>query len=160
MGDGRDGDAGRDDGVRDAGVPGHHAHANGEVRAGAGAAVRPSDGRATRLLPVAEDDGAGATAALVGVQPDVRAGQSDGKGARAPTEVRLGRGDTGGGAVGVLLRLHTHACARRCAVPEVRREAHHGLRHTVHGHIHADDTVCGTHRVQAAVYPAIRRRTW
>jgi len=158
MGDGRDGDVGRDDGVRDAGVPGHHAHANGEVRAGAGAAVRPSDGRATRLLPVAEDGGAGATAALVGVQPDVSAGQSDGKG--APTEVRLGRGDTGGGAVGVLLRLHTHACARRCAVPEVRREAHHGLRHTMHGHIHADDTVCGTHRVQAAVYPAIRRRTW
>lgn len=38
MGDGRDGDVGRDDGVRDAGVPGHHAHANGEVRAGAGPA--------------------------------------------------------------------------------------------------------------------------
>lgn len=66
MGDGRDGDAGRNDGVRDASVPGHHAHANGDARAGAGAAQRHADGRTTRLLPVNWDDGAGATS-LIGV---------------------------------------------------------------------------------------------
>jgi len=38
MGDGPDGDAGRDDGVRDASMLGHHTHANGDARAGSGAA--------------------------------------------------------------------------------------------------------------------------
>jgi len=38
MGNGLDGDVGRNDGVRYAGVPGYHAHANGDARAGAGAA--------------------------------------------------------------------------------------------------------------------------
>jgi len=32
MGDGSYGNAGRDDGVRDACMPGHHAHANGQAR--------------------------------------------------------------------------------------------------------------------------------
>lgn len=32
MGDGRDGHVGRDDGVRDAGLYGHNAHANGHAR--------------------------------------------------------------------------------------------------------------------------------
>jgi len=83
MGDGRDGDVGRDDGVRDAGVPGHHAHANGDVRAGAGPAERPSDGRATRLLSVVGDDGSGASALVRCVQPDVSGGHGDGTRARA-----------------------------------------------------------------------------
>jgi len=156
MGDGRDGHAGCDNGIRNAGVPGHHAHANGVARAGAGATQRSTDGRATRLLP-----GAGATALRSGVQPVVSGGRGTGAGARArrTPAVRLGRGDTGRGSVGVLLRLHTHAPARWRTVAEVWRQAHHGLWHTVHGHIHADDAVRGAHRVQAADHPAVHRRT-
>jgi len=36
MGDGRDGDDGRHDGIRDAGLLGHNAHANGQARGGGG----------------------------------------------------------------------------------------------------------------------------
>lgn len=90
MGDGRDGDAGRDDGVRDAGVPGHHTHANGKTRSDARTAHRPGHGFSARLLPgaAAGDDGAGATA-LVGVQPVISGGYGGGTGARArrPPEV-------------------------------------------------------------------------
>jgi len=158
MGDGRDGDAGRDDGVRDAGLSGHHAHANGVASTGAGATQRSADGRATRLL---SDNGDDAGALHFGVQPDISGGRGTGARARSrrTPAVRLGRGDAGTGAVGVLLRLHTHAPARRCAVPEVRRQAHHGPRHTVHGHIHTDDAVRGAHRVHAADHPAVRGRT-
>jgi len=157
MGDGRDGDAGRDDGVRDAGLSGYHAHANGVARTGAGATQRSADGRATRLLSDDGDDGA----LQFGVQQDISGGRGTGARARSRRSpaVRLERGDAGTGAVGVLLRLHTHSPARRCAVPEVRRQAHHGPRHTVHGHIHTDDAVRGAHRVQAADHPAVRGRT-
>jgi len=77
MGDGRDGDVGRDDGVRDAGMPGHHTHANGDARSGAGTAHRPGDGLSARLLPGAE------ATELVGVQPVISGGYGDGTGARA-----------------------------------------------------------------------------
>lgn len=157
MGDGRDGDAGRDDGVRDAGLSGHHAHANGVARTGAGATQRSADGRATRLLSDDGDDGS----LHFGVQPDVSGDRGTGARARSRRSpaLRLERGDAGTGVVGVLLRLHTHAPARWCAVPEVWRQAHHGARHTVHGHIHIDDAVRGAHRVQAADHPAVHGRT-
>lgn len=156
MGDGRDGDAGRDDGVRNARLSGHHAHANGVARTGAGATQRSADGRETRLLPVDGDDGAPHFGHL---QPDISGGTGARARSRRSPAVRLERGDAGTGAICVLLRLHTHAPARRRAVPEVRRQAHHGPRHTVHGHIHADDAVRGAHRVQAADHPAVHGRT-
>jgi len=48
MGDGRDGDDGRHDGVRDAGLLGHNAHANGQARGGSGWRC---ENRSSRLLP-------------------------------------------------------------------------------------------------------------
>lgn len=73
MVDGRYGDAGRVDGVRDAGVPGNHTHANGKTHSGARMAHRPGHGFSARLLPGPEDDGAGATA-LEDVQPVISGG--------------------------------------------------------------------------------------
>lgn len=145
MGDGRDGHVGRDDGVRDAGLSGHNPHADGPARCGG----RPTEGgRAPRLLSDAE----------IEPQQYERGCQPDRDG-RVPGPFRLGREDAGPSAVFVLLRLHNHALARRRPVPEVRRQAHHGLRHTVHGLVHADDAVRGVHGIHATDHLAVRRRT-
>jgi len=71
----------------------------------------------------------------------------------------LGRGDAGEGAGGVLLRVYTHAFARRHSVTEIRRQAHHGSGHTVHGPVHAVDAVRGVLGLHAADRAAVRRRT-
>lgn len=146
MGDGPDGHVGRDDGLRDAGLPGHNAHPNGQARVGG---HRIGDGHQAQLLP-----GPRSSVAQLKVQQD-RARQG---GLQRP--VRLGRGDPGLGAVGVLLRLHNHPLAGRRAVPEIRRQAHHGIRHPVHGHFHPDDAVRGAHGLQAVDRPPIHRGSW
>jgi len=48
MGNGRDGNDGRHNGVRDAGLLGNNAHANGQARGGGG---RSYEDRSSRLLP-------------------------------------------------------------------------------------------------------------
>lgn len=138
MGDGFHGDAGRDHGVRYASLPGHNAHANGQARDDRG--HRTADGCAPRLLSDARNV----------VQPH---GDPD-----EQRRVRLGRGDPGARAVGLLLRVHTHALARRRAVPEIRRQTHDGHRHTVHRSVYADHPVRGQLRVHGADRPAIHRR--
>jgi len=82
MGDGRDGDDGCHDGVRDAGLLGHNAHANGQARGGSGWRCEI---RSSRLLP-------NATVVVTWspkIQPD-----SSSRG-RVQESIRLGREDAG-----------------------------------------------------------------
>lgn len=144
MGDGPDGHAGRDDGLRDAGLPGHNAHPDGQARDGEHRIG--GGGRQAQLLPGPRSSVA---------QPEVQQDRARQRGLQR--SVRLGRGDPGLGAVGVLLRLHNHAFAGRRAVPEVRRQAHHGTGHPVHGHFHTDDAVRGAHGLRAVDRPPIHR---
>lgn len=143
MGDGRDGHVGRDDGVRDASVSEHNAHANGHAR---GRGRQFEYGRAARLL-----SGPGRACFY-----EQNGGQVGG---RLQRSVRLGREDAGHGVVGVLLRVHIDAPARRRSVPEVRRQAHHGPGHIVHGPVHAVNAVRRVHGLHAADHLAVRRRT-
>lgn len=145
MGDGHNGHARRDHGVRDAGLPEHNAHADGATR---GHTESLGEQGAAQLLSAAGGRGEE-------VQQEPSRGTTVGQRPRGP--VRLGREDAGRGAVRLLLRLHTHALARGRAVPEVRRQAYHGLRHTVHGHLHAGHAVRGAARVHAAHNAAVRR---
>lgn len=145
MGDGRDGHVGRDYGVRDACVPELDAHANG--LAGHDGGQRSADGgRAARVLSGAEER----AQTLCGEQYRV---------VQRRRPVRLGREDAGTGAVRVLLRVHTDALARRRPVPEVRRQAHHGPGHTVHGAVHAAHAVRRVHGPHAPDRLAVRRGT-
>lgn len=106
MGDGRDGDVGRDDGLRDADMLEHSPHTNGQARS-----CRKQLQGETRLLPhgrrvkhPAQD------------QHNLRKGLAR----QLRRTVRLGRENTGTSAVGVLLRLHNNAFTRGCFIAKNR----------------------------------------
>lgn len=120
MDNGLHGNAGCDHGVCDACLPEHNANANGQAR---DRKYRSTNGRTPRIL----------SDARVVAQPN----EDQDK----PQRVRLGRGDPGTCAVSLLLRLHTHALARRRAVPKIRGQAHDGHRYTVHRFVYADHSV-------------------
>lgn len=105
MGNGYNGNVGRDNGVRDASLPGHNSHTNGQDRSRGQRAERgPSEN-----LSDARDTGT--------KFQQIRLGHAQ----RQRRPVRLGREDTGRSAVSFLLRIHNHTLAGRRFVAKIRR---------------------------------------